>query len=382
MITRIKAKNFKCFKNLDAEIRPLTILCGLNGSGKSSLSQIVTCIQQCVLNNSDGRSFVKLGSPSVNLGTSKDVFYQFNNDLDKEILMEVEMDPPSGSTESLTAGISYLYSDIDPDQDRFDLVQTDVSNASRLEAKLRFFRSLRRLMAGRIAPTTSHLYSESAVRERNIGLRGENAVAYLLSNQDRDIGTEGSLLSRLNDWMGVVSPHVSVKVSKGVNDNDVKLGFVYESGAKKAVFRPENVGVGLSVSLPVVLMILTAEPGDCLIIENPESDLHPKGQAELAKLIAGVIRNNVQVIVETHSDHIINGIRLAVNKGIVESEKVIVLFFRRVVIEDENEESFEQYATITPIEIDCNGSLSDYPDGFLDTWGDLIDQIMNIDEDR
>ena len=135
-------------------------------------------------------------------------------------------------------------------------------------------------------------------------------------------------------------------------------------------YKPENVGFGISYGLPVVVALLKAKAGDLVIIENPESHIHPRGQAELGKLIALAAMNDVQIVIETHSDHILNGIRVAVKEKHISNDKVIAFYFDKVV------ETSEQYSKITNIEIDKNGELSDYPKNMLDEWSNQLLKLI------
>ena len=135
-------------------------------------------------------------------------------------------------------------------------------------------------------------------------------------------------------------------------------------------FKPENVGFGISYALHVVTALLAAGAGGLVIIESPESHIHPRGQAELGKLIALVAQNDVQVIIETHSDHIINGIRVAVKEGLLSEDKTTLFYFERKVAEK------EQFSAITDIKLDRNGTLSDEPEGLLDEWGNQLLKLI------
>ena len=84
----------------------------------------------------------------------------------------------------------------------------------------------------------------------------------------------------------------------------------------------------------------------------------------------GPAQSGSQLFVETHSDHIINGIRVAVKEKLIEKEKVNILFFDKETAEK------EQYAKITPILVDGNGSLSDYPDNFMDEWSSQLSKLI------
>ena len=136
------------------------------------------------------------------------------------------------------------------------------------------------------------------------------------------------------------------------------------------------------------MTLLSAKRGNIIIVENPEANLHPRGQAEMGKLIAATVSRGVQVFVETHSDHVINGIRVAVKKGLVKPEDVNIAFFERKphVIDEvtwmaETEKGLQKqvaekgewdhtevYTEVHNIKIDENGSLSEYPTDFMDEW--------------
>ena len=121
-------------------------------------------------------------------------------------------------------------------------------------------------------------------------------------------------------------------------------------------------------------MLLTAKPGDCLIIENPEAHIHPKGQAELGRLLALCASTGVQIFVETHSDHVVNGIRVAVKRRQIERHDVKIAFFSRK--ESHNNGIYEQYTDIETIKIDPHGELSNYPDGFMDEWNNQLMELL------
>lgn len=135
-------------------------------------------------------------------------------------------------------------------------------------------------------------------------------------------------------------------------------------------FKPENVGFGISYALHVVTALLSARSGGLVIIENPESHIHPRGQAELGKLISLVAQNDVQIIIETHSDHILNGIRVGVKETPTLKDKLILFYFSKIIEEQ------EQYTSVINIEVDKNGTLSDYPEYLLDEWSNQLSKLL------
>ena len=384
MITRITAENFKCLKNVDVRLRGLTVLAGLNGSGKSSLVQALTYMRQCILHAEGTQSHVKLRDEGLSMGCVSDVFYQFSPDPKGSVSVSAEVGDADGTA-------SFLYQfEYGMDKRELDVIEVEEIHRRVPDEKVRkAFDAIRRLVSERIGPRDEHDYSESAVRKRNIGEKGENAVAYLYAYGDDEVPPKtiktpsyngsANLAGQVSAWMRTVSKGVSVSVdAEHKSDKTIPLYFKYGSGTCAKRFRPSNVGTGVSAVLPVLVLLLSAKKGDCLVIENPESDLHPKGQAELARLIAKVVQGGVQVILETHSDHIVNGIRVAVKKKEVDSDKVNIIFFRKE-IEGEGTDEEEQYSDFADISLDRNGTPSKYPSDFMEEWGILLDQLLEED---
>jgi len=113
---------------------------------------------------------------------------------------------------------------------------------------------------------------------------------------------------------------------RGVNAFEIRYQF-----SSTHEFKAENVGFCISYVLPLIVVILSAKPDSLILIENPEAHLHPKGQSKLAELIALAAQNGVQILVETHSDHIVNGTLVAVRKSEthqgIDPEKVKIHYF-------------------------------------------------------
>ena len=71
------------------------------------------------------------------------------------------------------------------------------------------------------------------------------------------------------------------------------------------------MGFGYSYILSIVVTALIAKEGDIVILENPEAHLHPEAQTRLTFMLSKLVAMGIQVFIETHSEHVINGIRLA-----------------------------------------------------------------------
>ena len=248
------------------------------------------------------------------------------------------------------------------------------------------------LNANRIEPTTimRKNYSD-VVNKRNLGNQGEFTAHYLEVYNNEEVQFENmlhkdswiedrvtkkkivnkTLINQVNLWMGEISPNINIRTTS-ISSDYVLLEYVFKQpnfGTTNR-YKPENVGFGISYGLPVVVALLKAKAGDLVIIENPESHIHPRGQAELGKLIALAAMNDVQIVIETHSDHILNGIRVAVKEKHISNDKVIAFYFDKVI------ETSEQYSKITNVEIDKNGELSDYPKNMLDEWSNQLLKLI------
>ena len=134
--------------------------------------------------------------------------------------------------------------------------------------------------------------------------------------------------------------------------------------------RSMNVGFGITYALPVIVSLLKLKQDDLLIIENPEAHLHPGAQGLIGHLIARAASIGAQIIIETHSDHILNGIRVAVKEKFIPAEKTSVFFFSR-----ENVGPSYHTNVFKPV-IGMDGSIDYWPDGFFDEWDKALTKLF------
>ena len=130
---------------------------------------------------------------------------------------------------------------------------------------------------------------------------------------------------------------------------------------------PLNVGFGLSYILPVLTALLSA-PGSLCLIENPEAHLHPRGQTRLADLAVRASLAGVQVIAETHSDHFIDGVRIAVRDGLIQPYLTAFHYFER----DGGK------TVVSSPEVDTDGRLSAWPAGFFDQHEENLARLVAL----
>lgn len=385
MIKSIEIKNFKSIKKKLFHLKNLNLLFGLNGMGKSSFIQTLLALRQ---SSSLGTGRLDLNNSNyIKLGNTKDVLYQYSKD--KNLSLNIKF------SENKELNMQFKY---EPEADSFHAInqENDIyGESSKFRTFLNealFSKNFQYLNANRIEPRLINLKNyTSVVNNRDIGNQGEFTAHYIEVFFDDDIEFENclhekskitdsvkgeeiinrKLINQINLWMGEISPNINVRTTSISNDN-VMLEYVFKQKnfGNTNRFKPENVGFGISYVLPIVVSLLSARAGELIIIENPESHIHPKGQAELGKLIALVAQNDVQIIVETHSDHILNGIRVAVKENNIDKNKVISFYFAKEF------EPTEQYSRITDIEIDRNGTLSEYPPNFLDEWSNQLSKLV------
>lgn len=157
-------------------------------------------------------------------------------------------------------------------------------------------------------------------------------------------------------------PGCGLDVQPIPNVNAVTVGL--RTSEATGFHRPIHVGFGLTQVLPIIIAALSTAKEDILLIENPEVHLHPAGQALMGQFLAEVASAGVQVIIETHSDHVLNGVRRFVKSGRIKSEQLAIHFFRP------NANSLDQ--VVSP-QMDATGNIDSWPDGFFDQF----DKDMN-----
>ena len=237
------------------------------------------------------------------------------------------------------------------------------------------------LKSDRTGPQTDYQTSYGEViNDRQVGIDGGLAVHYLnVFGNDKVLqkalhhpnAKSDALIHQVDAWLGEITPGVKLNTTEIPGTDKVLLDFQFEAGSLfTSRFRPKNVGFGLSYVLPVIIALVSIKNDKLIILENPESHIHPRGQAELGKLIALASANGAQCIVETHSDHILNGIRVAVKEKLIDKQHVSISYFERVTQKE------EQFTKLTDIKVDENGELSDYPQNFLDEWSNQLFKLM------
>lgn len=171
-----------------------------------------------------------------------------------------------------------------------------------------------------------------------------------------DVAAPRTLPKQVEAWLQDLVPGIELRVEvfPALSAAAVRLR---RPGQTTEWLRPQNIGFGVSYALPIILAGLVAQQGSMIIVENPEAHLHPQGQSLLAQFLAKVAASGVQVVIETHSDHFLNGLRLAaVSEGPFCADDLAIQFFSCA----------EGDVHVTRIHVTDRGGLSAAPAAFFD----------------
>lgn len=407
MLKELSLRNFKSARELDIPLQQLTVLSGLNGSGKSTVLQAIGLLRQSLQISNIGLGDIEkkltsihLRGPLVQLGMASDVLSQRASEYSIEIALSLdeqnsrwvftaEIDKEHLDADTLSAKNYY-----DPNatglMGKFSAPTSESSSAQNYLRDCHF----QFLQADRLTPNTH--YERSNTTDRSLGFLGTGgqytpdflavqgdllavslhrrcpttAVGVATGLMDRIAGTP-KLYDQVCGWLQHLSPGIRLNAER-INQTDlVTLGFSYAStelAQDSDRRRPANVGFGLTYSLPIVTACLSAPAGSLLLLENPEAHLHPRGQAALGTLLAKCAGDGVQILVETHSDHVLNGIRLAVKHGAISNTAVGLRHFTR---DTGTGDSYFETPMILP-----SGELTAWPEGFFDEWEKSLEELL------
>ncbi len=341
MLNRIRIQGFKCFQEADIEFSNFTLLAGKNSAGKSTVIQAVLALYQ--------NSASSLAGKYMNIGTVSEVknWIAGSRDIVLEAVYEYE-------------GKDYVYSKLFGEEE-------EIKKGTEFPDGM----NIRYLTADRIG--VEDTYEKSLEGKEQIGVRCEYAFYYLAVHQnDRikekefifDSETKLTLGGQVDYWLErILGYRVSAEEIPGTE----LIRVAYSNRQLGRKLRPKNVGTGVSYIAEIIIAAFSCQKGDILVIENPEIHLHPSGQAELMEFLTFLAGEGLQVVMETHSDHMFNGLRRCVSSDRISGDKVKIYFF----MQDE-----EKISIPVEIRLDEDGHVRNQQDGLFDQIEKDLDVIL------
>lgn len=395
MIKTIELDNFKSHKKTNIEIGNLTVLCGANGVGKSSFIQILLLLREAFIKD---KSFdiLDLKSNPIKIGTVKDAVYEFGEyDGFKVKLTFIdnficdffyEADSESDKLKS------FINLNLDKVENNNIFIPDKWPTVFEIFSKISLFNTnFQFISSARLGPLEKYEKDDKVVDvHKQISViegKAEYFVHYLDKYKDEDVIEElciepelfKDLHTQVLKWEKYIFDGANAEIQDlGKLGYILRYSFDNERGTTKKTtgYEAKNVGYGLSYTLPILVAILSAKKGALIIIENPEAHLHPNGIAKLTELICIASQAGIQIIIETHSDHIINGIAVQCllhetenNKGLNKDFVKIYQFYR-----DKN----DSYTISQPVPLNKGGRISTSPVGFFDQIQKDLEKLLGF----
>lgn len=349
MLNNFHIHNFKCLEKEDFEFGKLNIITGLNSTGKSSVIQAILYFSDWIFSD-----WIYEKGSSVSYAFD-DLRNKYNNSREINLKIDTLEKPINIFMEENKIHIKYSESE-------------DINIIVPRKNENLFY-----LAEDRIGPLELEINKQS----NSIGLIHGDKGELVFSNYeslksnpiDKNlvIGESSTLYQNVDYWLKkVLDVDVSL-LSKEVTSEKIKISYDFD---ELEGISPKNLGAGVSYLSKILIICLLAKPNDTIIIENPEIHLHPKAQSKLGEFFAFIASKEIQLILETHSEHLINRVRYEVYKEKLESEEVKLFYketnrspFIKLVLDNNGHYLGE------------NSERMNFPSGFFDS---TLDELLEI----
>ncbi len=424
MITHIRMKNFKSWKDSgNVKLTPLTGFFGTNSSGKSSLLQMLLLLKQTIENKEkDDIIFFGIDSSYVNLGNFREVIHGHKVDTPlvfqlecklthSRSLFEIQQDSSAWEQKIEQFAYESIFR-IEEGEfilDKFSYASS-LGKSKKLEysdGRVTFYHHIGDLsihlnncygmlksgtskqqkylkkFASAFEEQFSHVYylgpsrvhpqrdyNWQGIHPGHSGQWGDRTIDALLSARVRKLNTlhkteEVPIEQRISDWL----QEMELAHSFSLNWIEAQGSTTYEVRIQKTSSSPPvtlvDMGYGLSQFLPVLVLCYYAPEGSTLILEQPGIHLHPKVQSQLADLLIEVVNERkLQILVESHSEHLLTRIQRRIVEKQIESNDVALYFCR----------NDGGTSTIDKLDVDEeSGDIKNWPENFFgDVMGDMF----------
>lgn len=371
MINILNIHNFKNHKDTSLKLGKLTLLTGANGAGKSSVIQSLLMLRDSYLQRGNLNALITNG-PSFKLGQPMEAINFACENKKDELNLSLDID-------GRTFAFSFQY----PAGTASSLKRKDTNNYSRgtLDAIPLFNDNFQYLSAFRVGPLPMYSLDTDVVDEhRQVSSQrglGDMAVYFLSHFGEETIPVETlcydaqashDLRTQTELWMAKISDDIQIKIDQ--LDSNFKLMIGYrQKNRPTRYYSAMNTGYGISYVLSIIVAVLTAKPGALILIENPEAHIHPSAQSALMDLICRAAHAGIQIIIETHSDHIVNGALVKAKQGRIGKEELSLYYMDR----DETNSAYP-----IALHIGDDGRVKDTPRGFFDQMDADLDVLFDL----
>ena len=420
MITHIRMKNFKSWLDSgNVGLAPLTGFFGTNSSGKSSLLQMLLLLKQTI--GKEEVLFFGDENSLVNLGNFREVIHnheleaalglefrcELRNSLTIQIFQKISNYSHGGNYHPLkvdsftfdaaihenagSLSVKHFSYTVGPDQkiewregilDYGEANKIKMSGVNIYKASAPESDKLLRPLASTFENLFAHIYYLGPTRvhprrhyhwemthPKEIDMWGNKAVDALLSARVRQLttshnGKDVPIEERISKWLQKMGlAHSFSLVPKGsLDDNNYEVRIRKSSNSAEVTLA--DLGHGVADLFPLLVHCCYVPEGATLILEQPGIHLHPKAQSQLADLlIEVVIERKLQILVESHSEHLLTRLQLGIAKQKITADETSLYFC-------ENEDGV---SNIKPLEIDELGNIKNWPKNFFgNVRGDLV----------
>ena len=349
-ILDLKINGYKCFNNSTIKLNNLTILTGANASGKSSI------IQSLLL--------LKIGSENTKNTSIPLVDNRYALDLgfpDSIINNELESDEVIISLDDCSLSF------IGGEQKSERKLMVHLKDSRRMQNILQGFTYL---CAERQGPR--YEYEKGNDADNSCGCHGEN-TGNIIANEwntridtkrvfNKDTKEDNLFKIQMDSWVDYIFPGIALRIQPtGSNNYQVLVNDRFHNVMTYA----SNVGFGISYALPIIVESLLVKENGWFVVENPEAHLHAKAQSNMGYFLGVMAASGIRMIIETHSEHVVNGIRRAATTGTNLNPKDVNVYF------------FKNKSDYDLITIDDEGNLSDFPVDFFDQSRQDLLEIIN-----
>lgn len=338
MLNEITINNLKSIDKTTLKLAPLTILTGINSSGKSTVIQALMLLikNSCISNRYSMEELIRYLND----------FQVIRNKKNNAKSVDISVIDNSGENHTLKITADKVEKKIDLPY----LYENNEEGGSEV-----FYLNANRIGAQDLVQ----------ISERKVGNLGE----YLFSTFDKIKGHalpdyllnfEGSktIGYQVSQWLTTITNSPIELITEKVGDQ-VKVSFKVKE--LDTYISPFNLGAGMSYIAKVIIICIMAKKGDLIFLENPEVQLHPKAQAQLGVFLAFIANSGIQLVVETHCEHLINRVAYEVYEDHIISSDVVIHYkgdveqdFDTILIDENGEFN------------DIDGQVIGFPSGFFD----------------